>query len=76
MSNDAVGAHFQCPFYFATANNHITCEGLIKNTKTRHTFKSKKKKLEFQYKYCCDFENYPNCIHCQTIQSLYDRGLR
>lgn len=76
MGNDAIGAHFQCPFYLATSNNHITCEGILKNTTARHTFKSKAKKQVYSSKYCCNFDNYENCLHYQTLIDLYESGLR
>ncbi len=74
--SDSVGAHFQCPFYMSTSNNFIVCEGTLKNTTVRHTFKSTKHKQIYSSKYCCDFDKYQDCLHYKTLIELYESGLR
>lgn len=74
--SDSSGVNFQCPFYVITANNYITCEGILRNTTTKHTFPTAKKKQIYSSSVCCNFDNYQNCLHYQTLIDLYESGLR
>lgn len=74
--SDSVSANVQCPFFVMIGTSTITCEGLIKKTTVRHSFKTKKHLQVHTSKYCCDFNNYHSCTHCQCLEDLYESGLR
>jgi hypothetical protein len=74
--SDRISANVQCPFFVMIGASTITCEGLIKKTTAKHSFKSKKHLQVHTSTYCCDFDNYHNCVHCRTLEDLYERGTR
>lgn len=76
MGRDAKGTHFQCPFYMTTTKNYITCEGILKNTTTRHTFKTPAMKQAYTQNYCCNIDNFENCLYYQKLLDLYEAGFK
>lgn len=65
----------ECPFYLNEGNRFITCEGILKGTKTTHRFRTNDVKVIYENEVCC-CNGGKRCQHFRNVSILYERGLR
>lgn len=55
----------KCPYYHEDDTKSIMCEGVVRTSVIRQSFRSKSEKLEWQRKYCNVINEYEKCpIFC------------
>ena len=62
----------KCPFYSRSQKLSITCEGIVKGTRTAIKFNSEKEKREFQKNNC--YKYYNNCEIKRILEQKYEKG--
>lgn len=65
-----VAVNIKCPYYRATGEKYIECEGAINDTKNKILFESVKKRHTFQGNNCFKCKN--SCPLAEAIEKKYD----
>lgn len=65
----------ECPFFIASGERYITCEGIFKGTKIKHIFATANEKKGYE-KLVCSSNCGKNCVHYKRLYELYEKGLR
>lgn len=65
-----VAVNIKCPYYRATGDKYIECEGPVNETKNKMMFQSVKKRHDFQEKNCFKCKNL--CPIADAIEKKYE----
>lgn len=60
-----------CPFYRGSDSNRIRCEGLTEKNTINLVFEDSNKQKDYKKEYCCDIDNYQNCMICCMLERKY-----